>query len=330
MLRLPLQPAPQAPRPLQATSLPNEISSPISPPTFESKSSTPPVADRLGNEDPDVKAIAVAASAEAANARPQQARSLLVEPVFPSSNNIEPLPPIFGTEYSGPILPGRLDLENVERAETPDVEWAQPPLSELPPLISPSTTPPLVLKPEPSQPVLSGQPDNLASAEEFVPAAAPTDTENARLQLARSLLTELPPLISTDTESPPLNIQTEPSPPTLSGRLKNIASTASAVAPTPPTNAESAPRQRLQWLLAELAPTISTNPKPPLATSEKEPSRPTSSTQLKNLEAAAKTASVVPLTNSESAVMQPLEAKLLLSEILSPNSTRYQAAAFYF
>ena len=76
----------------------------------------------------------------------------------------------------------------------------QPPLSELPPLNSPSTTPPLVLKPEPSLPVLSSQSDNLASAEEFTPAAAPVDTENARLQLARSLLTELPPLISTDTE----------------------------------------------------------------------------------------------------------------------------------
>ena len=313
--------------PVQATSLPNEISSPISPPTFESKSSSPPVADRLGNEDPDVKAVAVAASAEAENARPQQARSLLVQPVFPSSNNIEPLPPIFGTEYSGPILPGRLDLENVERAETPDVEWAQPPLSELPPLISPSTTPPLVLKPEPSLPVLSGQPDNLASAEEFVPAAAPTDTENARLQLARSSLTELPPLISTDTESPPLNTQTEPLPPTLSGQLKNIASAASAVATTPPTNVESARPQRLQRLLAEFTPTISTNPKPSLATSEKEPSRPTSSTQLKNLEPAAKTASV-PLTNSESAAMQPRDAKLLLSGILSPNSTSTKPQPF--
>jgi hypothetical protein len=295
--------------PVQATSLPNEISSPISPPTFESKSSSPPVADRLGNEDPDVKAVALAASAEAENARPRQARSLLVEPVFPSSNNMEPLPPIFGTEYSG-----RLDLKNVERAETPDVEWAQLPLSELPPLISPSTTPPLVLKSEPPLPVLFGQPDNLASAEEFVPATAPTDTENARLQLARSSL------ISTDTESRPLNTQTEPLPPTLSGQLKNIASAASAVAPTPPTNVESARPQRVQRLLAELTPTISPNPKPSLATSEKEPSRPTSSTQLKNPEPAAKTASV-PLTNSESASAQPPDANLLLSGILSPNST---------
>ena len=75
---------------------------------------------------------------------------------------------------------------------------------------------------------------------------------------------------------------------------------------------------------------ISANPKPSLATSEKEPSRPTSSTQLKNLEATAKIASVVPQTNSESAVMQPLEAKRLLSETLSLDSTRHQAAAFYF
>ena len=151
--------------PLQETSLPSEISSPISTntetssPTFERKSSTPTVAGRLGNVDPDVKAVAVAAPAEAEDARPQQARSLLVEPVSPSLNIIEPPPPILGKGYSGLILPGRLDLENVEPAKKPDVEWAQPPLTELPPLISPSTTPPLVLKTEPSQPVLSGQPD---------------------------------------------------------------------------------------------------------------------------------------------------------------------------
>lgn len=322
--------------PLQATSLPNEISSPISTntetssPTFERKSSTPTVAGRLGNIDPDVKAVAVAAPAEAEDAQPQQARSLLVEPVSPSLNDIEPPPPMLGKGYSGPILPGRLDLENVEPAKKPDVEWAQPPLTERPPLISPSTTPPLVLKAEPSQPVLCGQPDYPAPAEEFVPAAAPAGTENARSQLARSLLAELPPLISTDTESPPPNFQTEPSSPTLSGRLKNMTSAASTVAPTPPTNVESARPQRLWRLLAELTPTISTNPKPSLATSEKEPSRPTSSTQLKNLEPVARTASVVPLTSSESAVMQPREAKRLLSEVLPLDSTNTKSQPFIF
>ena len=109
-----------------------------------------------------------------------------------------------------------------------------------------------------------------------------------------------------------------------------MTSAASTVAPTPPTNVESARPQRLRWLLAELAPMISANPKPSLATSEKEPSRPTSSTQLKNLEPVAKTASVVPLTNSESAVMQPREAKRLLSEILPLDSTNTKPQPFIF
>jgi hypothetical protein len=65
---------------------------------------------------------------------------------------------------------------------------------------------------------------------------------------------------------------------------------------------------------------VSANPKPPLATSENEPSRPTSSTWSKNLEATAKIASVAPQANSENSVMQPLEAKRLLSETLPLDS----------
>ena len=141
---------------------------------------------------------------------------------------------------------------------------------------------------------------------------------------------EVPLLISTDIEPSLPNFQGEPSPPTLSGRLENTASTASTVTPFPPTNTESAPRQRLSWLLAELAPMVSANPKPPLATSEKEPSRPTSSTWLKNLEATAKIASVAPQANSESAVMQPLEAKRLLSETLPLDSTDTEPQPFIF
>jgi hypothetical protein len=172
---------------------------------------------------------------------------LLIELVSPSSNNIEPLPSIFGKGHWDPIPPGWLDL--VERAEKPDVERAQRPLTELPPLISPSATPPLVLKTEPSQSVLSGQ-------QEIVPAAAPADIESARSPA------ELPPLISTDIESPTPNFDTEPSPPTLSGRLRNMASAASTVAPTPQTNVESARPQPGKSLLADLRPSRSFERKP--------------------------------------------------------------------
>ena len=309
---------------LQATSLPSEISSSIStntessPPSFGRKSSTPTDAGRLGNVDQDVKAVAVAAPAKVENGRPQQARSLPLESVSPSSNNTEPPPSNFGKGHSSPSLPDRLDPKNVEPAEKPDLEWAQPPLTEPPPLNSPSTTPPLVLKAEPSHPILFGKPDNLAPSGETVRAAAPADTEHARSQLARSLLAELPPLISTDTESSPPNLETEPSPPTLSGRLKNKASEASVVAPTPQTNVENARPQRLSWLLAELAPMVSANQKPALVTPEDQQS---TSIQLKDLELAANTISFVPQPNSASAVMQPLETKRLLSETLPSTDT---------
>jgi hypothetical protein len=141
---------------------------------------------------------------------------------------------------------------------------------------------------------------------------------------------EVPLLISTDIEPSLPNFQGELSPPTHSGGLQNTAPTASTITPFPPIHAESAPRQRLSWLLAELAPMVSASPKPPLATSEKERSRPTSSTWLKKLEATATIASLAPQANSENAAMQPLEAKRLLSENLPRDPTGTEPQPFIF
>jgi hypothetical protein len=377
----------------QATSLlteprPLTSASTAPPPIIEMNPSRLTLSGRAGNVEPAIKTVGVAPSIDPESGRAQQATSLLVEPGPPSSTNIEPPSPRFGKGPSGPILSGRLDLENVEPAEKPDVKSAQPQqanssLTELPPLISTITKAPPPFETEPSRPILSGklnfaanaaptdaenagarqaksflveqpplisinreistpmrdekshptlsgQPDNLEPAAEIVAAAPPTDIESARAQKAESFLTELLPLISADTEPSPPSFQTEPSPPTLSARLENMASAASTVAPLPPTNVESARPQRLRWLLAELTPMISANPKPSVATSEKQPSRPTSSNQLKNLEPAAKTASVAPLTNSDSAVMQPREAKRLLCEILSLDSNNTEPQPFIF
>jgi hypothetical protein len=66
----------------------------------------------------------------------------------------------------------------------------------------------------------------------------------------------------------------------------------------------------------------SANPKAPRVTFEEEPSHPTSSsTQLKNLDATAKTASAAPQANSEGGAMQPPDLKRLLSETRPLDST---------
>ncbi|WP_247835735.1 hypothetical protein [Bradyrhizobium sp. 200] len=243
-------------RPPRATSLLAETSSLIStntessPPIFEKKSSPPTVAGRLDNVEPAVKTVAVASSTDAESARTQQARSLLVEPVPPTSTNIAPSPPIFGKEPSRPILCGQLD--NVEPAEKPDVESAQPQqanssLTELPPLISTNTkSPPPIFETMPSQPILSGQLDNLEPAANV----APTDAESAENRQAKSFLTELPPLISINTEtSSPIR---EKQPSTLSCQPDNARPSAKTVVVAYPTDAESALPQQANSLLAAL------------------------------------------------------------------------------
>jgi hypothetical protein len=379
-------------RPQQARSLLTELrpltsASTKPPPIVEREPSRLTLSGRVGNVETAVKTVAVAPPTDAESARAQRARSLLVEPVPPTSTNIEPSPPIFGKEPSRPILSGRLG--DVEPAEKPDVESAQPQqasssLTELLPLISTNTKPPPpIFETEPSQsilsgqldnlepaanasptdaeragapqaksfptelpplvsintessppireketsrPTLSGQPDNVEPAAEIVLAAPPTDTESVR----PSLLAELPLLISRDTKPSPPNFQKKPSPPTLSGQLDNVGPAASTVAAVPPTNAESARPQRATSLLAELPPMISANAKPPLPIFEKEPSRPTSSSQMNNLEPAAKTVSFAPPTDAESAVMQPREAEPLLSEVPSLDSTNTKPPPLIF
>ena len=307
-------------RPPRATSLPAETSSLIStnressPPIFEKKSSSPTVAGRLDNVEPGIKAVAVAAPADAENARPQQAKSLLTELRPLTSAGTEP-PAIVEKEPSRPAE--KTDVESAEARQAKSL------LTELPPLISIDTeTSPPIREKETSRPTLSDQPDNVEPATEIVAAAPPTDTESARPQQAKSLLAERPPLISTDTKPSPHSFQTEPSPPTLSGQFDNVGLAASTVAAVPPTNAESARPQRATSLLAELPPMISANAKPPLPIFEKAPSRLTSSNRLNNLEPAAKTVSVAPPTDAESAVMQSREAKPLLSEVPTLGSTK--------
>jgi hypothetical protein len=128
------------------------------------------------------------------------------------------------------------------------------------------------------------------------------------------LLAELPLPISTSTGPSPLN-------------LGLAASTVSAV---PQTNAESARPQPAQSLPASLPPIISANEKPPLPILDKEPSRPTLSSQLNNMESVAKADSVDTPTAAESAVMQLRRAKPspTTSPSLNPTNTKPSSLDF--
>ena len=316
--------------PLQATSLPNEISSPIStntqssPPTFERKPSTASVAGPLGNVVPDVKVVAVAAPVEAENARPQQARSSLVEPVSPSSNNIEPPSPIFEKGYSGPILPGRIDLENVEPAEKPDVERAQPQLTELPPLISPSTTPPLVLKTEPSRPtdtepqpfifenesspIDPGQPDPAEPAPEIVAAAPLPDAEDARPQQGKSLLADLPPSRSF--------FERKPSHAIFSGELDKVGPAVETVAATPPAHAVTA-QQTKSLPLTDLPALVTTNTKSSFPSFEQDLPSPSLSGQPGSVVQSVKSVVAAHPTEAEGALPQHASSLLAALRVLN-------------
>ncbi|WP_426527858.1 hypothetical protein [Bradyrhizobium sp. McL0615] len=295
--------------PQQATSWPDERSSPISAntesssPTVERQPSTSTVASWQNNVEQTARPVAVATSTEADGELLQQARSLLIETVSTRLDNVEPPVPLTQRGQSTQIASDQLAPANVEHAQC-DVEKVLP----LSGLLSLRTTAPHVMKTEPSQLVLSGHPHDLTPAEETVP-----DVKSGQSQPQVSLSAERASLISTNSESPPLNVHPELSPPTLSDRVKNMASAASTVAPARLTNAESARPQRLRS-------------EPTLASSENEPFPPASPTQSKNLEPAIKTTSVVPRTNSENAS----ETERMLDEILSSASSRTKSRFFSF
>jgi len=292
----------------------NSLLAELSPVSFERESASPCLESQSGNARATEDVVATFTTDNASTWSPLTEVPSLI-------SKVKELPAPLETEPSHPILSGQSDFAAAPTdAESAGAQQANSFSVDLPPLNPIDSKIGPFIRQETSHSTLTGQ---------LVAVAPTTATEPARPQQAESYLVEVPLLISTDIEPSLPNFQGESTPPTLSRGLENTASTASTVTAFPPTNTESAPRQRLSWLLAELAPMVSANPKPPLATSEKEPSRPTS-TWLKNLEATAKIASVAPQANSENAAMQPLEAKRLLSENLplDPTDTEPQPSIF--
>lgn len=287
---------------------------------FEQEPTSPPLASQPGSVRATEDIVATFATDNACTRSPQTK-------LPPQISTVTEIP--LKTESSQPILSGQSDFAAASTdAESAPARQANSFSVELPPFnpiaskISPD------IRQETSHPALSGQGDNLGSAAELAATAPPTETKPARPQEAGSYLAEVPPLLSTDIAPSFPNFQGQPSAPILSGRLETPASTVSTVTPFPPANPERARPHRSRRLLAELTPTISTSPKPSLPTSERE--RSTSFTQLMNVEPVEKTASIVTLTQSESAVLPP-QAKRVPGEIvfpLHPTDTELQPFIF--
>jgi hypothetical protein len=307
-----------------ASSLPNEETSPTpintesSSPTFERYPSTATASYEFENVDQEAEAAAVSAPPEAGSATERQTRSFRIEPEAPNSKNSEPVLPIFGDVRSDPLLPDSLANEDVELAEGP--EQLLQPQAGPPPLIFSMPTGSAGLRAASWQPILSDQSDSDAPAEDIVSATALSEAENGPSQLP-GLFAELAPAVSTHFEPPP-HFQTERSSEKVSARANDMTSAARPVSPSPPTNVENAHPQRLQRLLAELAPTSSSNPTP---TAKKDPTPAAFSDQAEDPQPAVKAASP-----SASAEVQPWVTERLLSEILSPASSNAKSHCFIF
>jgi hypothetical protein len=275
--------AQQATSGLAASEFPSSTNVEPSPPIFEIGPSGSILNDPLDSENEKNAEKHVAESARSQGSNPP-----LID-LPPSIPTIAEFPTRCDTEPSPPILSDQFILTTAPiNAESPGARQAKSFSVELPLLISINEESSPVILQETSHPNLLAQPPNFEAAAELAEMAPPIDTETARPQNAQSHLTE---------PAHP-NFQPELTPANPSGRSGNMVSEAEAVVTFRPTNTESAGPKRLGSWLAELAPMLSANPKSPRATSEKEPSHPTS-TQLKDLDHRAKTVFVAPSANLE-------------------------------
>ncbi len=283
---------PHQPKPLLTGLRPLTLAGTEPPPIVEEKPSRLRLSSPVGNVEPTARNVAVTSPTDAESARVRQPRSLPVEPVSPSSTNIEPSPPIFGKEPSRSVLLGRqINVEPTEKTNQPDnleptasaaptdaestgARQETPSLAQSRLISITRETSRIIRERGTSRPTLCGQPDNVEPAVGIVAVIPPANAESARPQQAMSLQAELSAPISIGTKTSPADFQTEPSPPTLAGQSDNMWPTASNVADVPA--------------------------KPPLPIFEKEPSRP---------EPASKAVSFALPTDAECVVMQQREAK---------------------
>ena len=125
--------------PRQATSWPDERSSPVSTntksplPTVESSSSPLIIAGRLDNVEQQARPVAAPTSTEAQTELPLQAKPLLIETVSSRLYNVEPLAPTTQWGQSTLVAADQQALENIEAAKKSDTETVLSPLTGLPP-----------------------------------------------------------------------------------------------------------------------------------------------------------------------------------------------------
>jgi hypothetical protein len=133
-----------------------------------------------------------------------------------------------------PVKP--VGVAGATEAESPRPQPISSLLTALRVLTGKPSTP--VLQKEASRSTLSGQPDDAVMSVGTI--GHPTDAESALAPQTKSLLTEMPALISTDAKSSAPIFEKEPSRPPISDQPVDAAPTPKAVAVDPPTDTESA------------------------------------------------------------------------------------------
>jgi hypothetical protein len=270
--------------------------------TFEKEPSRLTSSTRLNNLEAAAKSASVAPHADLDSvAIEREAKRLLSEPLLLGSTDSEPQPFVFENESSSLMsLFGQPDhvkpaAETAAASLPPDAEDARPQLQKsLPAALPPSRF--FDRKPLPA--IFSGEPDEVAPAVETVAASPPAHAATA--QLTRSLPpTELPALVSTDTESSFPKFEQDLPPSSPSDQPAREGPSGRPVAAADPTVPEVALPQHVSSLLAALR-VLNAKPSPPVL--EKDPSRPTLASRPDSPGGSMET--VAGLTDAESALAQ--------------------------
>jgi hypothetical protein len=197
------------------------------------------------NAEPEVKPVAVAAPNDPKSVQAQQASSLLVKSLPVASINTQPSVHPSGNEVLSSVLSGQLD--HVEPSEKTCLESApslQENLSPIEPFALTSTN----TKPEPLQPVLSGQQDYPAPVPKLASMARAGSESEVRQPQATLLLSEGSSPGSTNTITPARMVETGSS--FMPGQLHHAEPTVKMAATTL-DDAETASPKRGISLLAE-------------------------------------------------------------------------------
>jgi hypothetical protein len=277
----------------------------------------------LMNLEPAEKPASVVPLTESESAvMPPQAKRVLGEILPLDSTDAEPEPFIFESEASPIFESGQPDhaepaaeiaapapLPEADDARTKQGGLADSPLSRS------------FFEREPSPAILSGDRNKVGPAVETVAATPPAHAATA--QQTKSLLSDLPALVSTHTKSSFPSFERDLPSSSLSGPPDSVEPPVNPVGAADPTDAEAARPLHLSSWLAALR-VLTAKPSPPVL--EKEASRSTLASQPNNAGMSVET--IAHPSDAESALTQP--SKPLLAEMPALVATDAKSSAPVF